>query len=273
MLKWLGLISMLIDHIAFYFFDQIPDILYQLMRGFGRLAMPIFSFSLAFGFIKSKNWLKYFMRLLAAAIISEIIIRKTYSLIGFYRSGINILFTFSLSLVFIIALKILMDSSYDVLVRMQPIGSMGISDDDLPHQFRANLGGIELPPAVGLVLGATFMIISGIAIVYLETEYGLYGLLIISAFYLILISQVKNKLLWATLLIIIINLFFQIAEIVNLGDAFSFDSLQWLTIFAAPLCFKEKETPKVKKWEKYFFYIFYPVHLAILALLRYFLIR
>ncbi|HZJ69107.1 MAG TPA: TraX family protein [Candidatus Eisenbacteria bacterium] len=272
MLKWIGLLAMLIDHIAFYFFDKIPHLLYELMRGFGRLAMPIFAFSLAFGFLKSRNWLKYFIRLLFLALLSEFVIRKTYQMIGFYRSGTNILFTFSFSLVFMIALNILVNSGYDLLVRMQPIGSTGLGQDELPYQFRVNLGGVELPPSVGLVLGLFFMIVSGICIVYFDTEYGLYGLLIISAFYLILSFQIKRKLLWAYILIIAINLFFQIAELINLGDAFSFNSLQWITVFAVPLCFQEEEPKKPQKWQKYFFYLFYPVHLAIFGLLRFFLL-
>ena len=112
----------------------------------------------------------------------------------------------------------------------------------------------------------------GICIVYFDTEYGLYGLLIVSAFYLILSFQIKRKLLWAYILIIAINLFFQISELINLGDAFSFNSLQWITVFAVPLCFQEEEPKKPQKWQKYFFYLFYPVHLAIFGLLRFFLL-
>ena len=48
------------NHIGFYSMIKIPPQLYECMRGFGRLAIPLFAFSLAFGFIHSKNWLKYF---------------------------------------------------------------------------------------------------------------------------------------------------------------------------------------------------------------------
>ena len=100
MVKWLALILMLIDHIGYFLSDMIPPIVYDLMRGLGRLAMPLFAFSLAYGFTKSKNWLKYLIRLLVTALVSEFVIIKCYSLLGFHRSFINIVFTFSCSLVF-----------------------------------------------------------------------------------------------------------------------------------------------------------------------------
>ncbi len=274
MLKWIAIISMVIDHIAYYFFDQMPPELYEFMRSIGRLAMPIFAFSLAFGFIKSKNCFKYFFRLTSTAIISEIVIRYTFQMIGYVRHGINILFTFALSLVFLAALKILLNSGYDLLVRMQPVGSTGLPEDQLPYQFRVSLGGIELPPLVGLLLGLVFMTISIFCTVYYDVEYGLYGILMVLAFYLVLEYKHEKPLYWAYGLVFAVNLLFQVGECLSLGEPFDFNPSQWLTILAVPICFTPGINNKVQtSWQKYFFYAFYPCHLALLALLRYWIVK
>lgn len=273
MLKWIAVISMVIDHIAYYFFDQIPQGLYEFMRSIGRLAMPIFAFSLAFGFIHSKNWFKYFIRLLITALISELAIRYTYQLLGFVHFNLNIIFTFILSLVFLIALKILLNSGYDLLVRMQPISSTGLPDEHLPYQFRVSLGGIELSPVSGLILGLAFMMISIFCALYFDVEYGLYGILMVIAFYLVLEYKHEKPLYWAFGLVFTVNLIFQVGQWLSLGEPFDFNPTQWLTLLAVPICFSPGINNKPQKaWQKYFFYAFYPCHLVLLALLRYWLV-
>lgn len=271
MVKWIALISMLIDHIGYFFFDKIPPIIYDLMRGIGRLAMPMFAFSLAAGFIKSKNWLKYFIRLMITAVISEILIRYCFSLIGFSRNIINIVFTFSCCLVFLIALKIFLNSSYDLLVRMQPIQSTGMQDD-LPYNFRINLGGIELPPIIGFILGLVFMFISAGTIVRFDMEYGLYALLIVVAFYIVLAYKPQRPVLTGVLLLIAVNLIFQMGSDFQISPIFNYNPVQWLTLAAVPFCFTESEDKKPSSRQKYFFYILYPTQYVVLALLRYFIV-
>lgn len=273
MVKWLALILMLIDHIGFFLFDMIPPTIYDLMRGLGRLAMPLFAFSLAYGFTKSKNWLKYLIRLLVTALVSEFVIIKCYGLLGFHRSFINIVFTFSCSLVFLIALKILLNSGYDLLVRMQPISSTGMPENDLSYDFRVNLGGIELPPILGFILGLIFMLISSWLIIKYDMEYGIYGLLTVVAFYIVLIVKPRHPRILGIILLIVVNLFFQIGNLLNLGSIFKYNSLQWITVAAVPFCFIKEEEQKPPKWQKYFFYIAYPAQYIILTLIRYLLIR
>ncbi len=273
MLKWIAVITMLIDHIAFFFFDQIPPTLYECMRGIGRLAMPIFAFSLALGVERSKNWLKYFSRLVLTAVISEFAIRKIYALNYFYRTGINIIFTFACSLVFIIALKVLIRSGYDVLVRMQPIQSTGMQNDDLPYQFRLNLGGVELPPLIGLLLGVAFMIISVFGIIYYDMEYGIYGLGIVLAFSIAMSVREEKQFFWAMLLIILANLISHVLSLTVLKNVMYYNSLQWITVLAVPICLQHKDEKKPAKWEQYFFYVFYPLHLLILGIIRYLVLK
>ncbi|NLJ70686.1 MAG: hypothetical protein GX328_04400 [Clostridiaceae bacterium] len=271
MVKRLAFVLMIIDHIGFFLFDMIPPVVYDLMRGLGRLAMPLFAFSLAYGFTKSNNWLKYLIRLLFTAIVSEFVIIKCYGLLGFHRSIINIVFTFSCSLVFLIALKILLNSGYDLLVRMQPVGSTGMPENDLSYDFRVNLGGIELPPILGLILGSIFMLISSWLIIRYDMEYGIYGLLTVVAFYIVLLVKPKHPRTLGMILLIVVNVIFHIGNLLNLGPIFQYNPLQWLTVAAVPFCFTKEEEQKPAKWQKYFFYVAYPVQYIILTLIRYLL--
>lgn len=66
-LKLIAMLSMIIDHVGYIFF---PNVLF--LRGFGRLAFPIFCFLLVEGFFHTKNQLSYFKRLLFFAFLSEL---------------------------------------------------------------------------------------------------------------------------------------------------------------------------------------------------------
>ena len=66
-LKWIAIISMLIDHIGAVLLPQ-----YEGLRIIGRLAFPIFAYLLVEGFVYTKDVKKYLVRLGIFALISEI---------------------------------------------------------------------------------------------------------------------------------------------------------------------------------------------------------
>ena len=86
-LKWIAIISMLVDHTAAVFVRHgLPALswfgqneerirflnkLYYCMRRFGRLAFPIFCFFIVEGYLHTRNVQKYIGRLFLFAIISE----------------------------------------------------------------------------------------------------------------------------------------------------------------------------------------------------------
>ena len=72
-LKILAIVSMFIDHTAYVMVDRAADpVLYHVMRGFGRLAFPIFAFFIVEGFFHTRSLRNYALRLLLLAVISEV---------------------------------------------------------------------------------------------------------------------------------------------------------------------------------------------------------
>ena len=70
-LKVIAVISMVIDHSAYYLMEH-ETLLYEVMRCFGRIAFPVFAFLIAEGFQHTRNRIKYFLQLLGFAVVSEV---------------------------------------------------------------------------------------------------------------------------------------------------------------------------------------------------------
>ena len=108
LLKWIALIAMTLDHIAFFLLE--PNTFYYLgLRIIGRLAFPIFAFMIAEGFRHTKSVFKYAKRLIILGIIFELMILLIYqfynynlSIVPFLPNNLirmNIMFSLALGLI------------------------------------------------------------------------------------------------------------------------------------------------------------------------------
>lgn len=99
-LKLLAVIAMIVDHIGVFFF---PDVV--LFRLIGRLAFPIFAWTIANGARHTRNVRSYALRLFGFAILSEL----PYHFAGTFRdpefSQINVLFTLFIGLIAILVIQ------------------------------------------------------------------------------------------------------------------------------------------------------------------------
>ena len=91
-LKWIGIVSMIVDHIGRMFF---PDI--WVFTAIGRLAFPIFAFLTAVGFMYTANIFRYGIRLFLLALLSEPIFDYAFFGTFFYPDRQNVFFTLTLA--------------------------------------------------------------------------------------------------------------------------------------------------------------------------------
>lgn len=109
-LKLIALICMIIDHVGYYFVNSISVNMYTACRIIGRISMPIFLFLIVQGYIHTRNFKKYIIRLLFFACITqfalflcEFIGIEVMQKINTYNIclSFNILFSFVLCLFFL----------------------------------------------------------------------------------------------------------------------------------------------------------------------------
>lgn len=277
MLKWLALLFMLIDHLAYYLYPLFSQDVYLIMRTIGRLAFPIFAYGIVLGIKRSRNVSRYFVRLSIFAILGQIIMEAAARYTS-RTTFINVLFTLAAGLLLIVGMEFISKSMQDVVVSMRPVavGPNNTKNNKDLFNIRVNLKGFTLPSWQGILIGGALCISAILIVVILEPDYGLFGLIVMLLFYFLenqlepyspsLSKELKLKRHRTYFLafgsINIINAILSIAAspenktwaIISLFSTFSVFFFH----------FQSKEGRRPKPWEKYFFYVFYPLHIALL---------
>lgn len=213
-LKIIAAVSMLIDHIAFcvlYWFTQnghgMPYGVYDGFRFVGRLAFPIYCFLLSEGFVYTKNRPKYALRLGIFALVSEI--------------------------------------PFDLMCRCTPF-----SFDVQNVYFTLLLGFLAMWCVDRFINKIPFAVI-GVALCcscahLLKADYGVYGVLLITFFYIIRSAPQAVRYISASVALFAKSY----ASVLAIVPIFLYNG-------------------KKGKVPKYLFYAFYPVHILILCAIRY----
>lgn len=238
-LKIIAAIFMLIDHIGVLFFPSN-----MLLRILGRISFPIFAFMIAESAKYTKNKPKHFFMLFGLAVICQIV----YFLFDDGNLYMCILVTFSISTLCLYALEFFKQTLFDCSAAL------------LKKLFS---GGVF----ISSILAAYAFCI------FFQVDYGFFGCIApvfvnIFDFHRIPAPDKLKKFdcLWVRLLCLAVGLLFLSASIGNMYLQLKMSAWQYVQCFAflalIPLALYGGEKGKYNM--KYFFYLFYPLHLAAL---------
>lgn len=257
-LKIIAAITMTIDHIGGMFF---PGQLYWIC--IGRLAFPIYCYLIANGFFYTRSKLKYLIRLVVCAFLSQLPFIAMY---WYERHSISLLFAadgmFSSPARFFTIGFVHLNSIFTL-----SIGLVAIICLDVARKFFAN----KNQPVLGVVLGC----IPGAVLVWvcmaLQCDYAILGVPLMVAFYTVTcISRndpdgSNTKVAFWTLPLLAIFVYMMTRSIQS-----SFPMRQWMYglcqgLAMIPIAMYQGDPGPRYKALQYGFYLFYPVHMAALV--------
>ncbi len=266
MLKWLAAALMLADHIGLYFAYLLPVPVTLFLRLIGRLAFPIFAYYTAFGFLRTSNRIRYFSRMLIFGIVTQLMFYAAHKMTGSY-TFLNVILTFTLAILFL-ALSDTAGKCIRILINKK-------KEDVSLHIRRRDL--LACGKTV-IIFYLTASILGMIMILLLEyrypTDYGIFGIISVWLIYLFLknmktlrIYENKRRYVFFVLSFLALNLVWAAEKIYLLNGDMLWSLMEIFSVFGLLLLFVDKPRKKPERFEKYFFYVFYPVHITLLMFL------
>ena len=232
MLRTIAVLLMISDHVWATYMS-----LGDWMTNIGRMAFPIFAFQIAEGFVHTKNFKKYALRLLGFALASELPFNLFYSSRWFNPYHQNVLFTLLLGLM---AIKVL---------------------DNLKKNHRAK----------DIALSVLWLLLIALASVIGFVDYGLNGVLTVVLFYIF--RDFPFAWLGQLVGMVCINVIFfegQVVPVEIFGTAVEIPTQAYAVFALIPIWLYGGKKGISNKVLQYGFYAFYPVHMIILYLIKYF---
>lgn len=211
-MKYLAAVLMFIDHVGMVLYPH--DIVFRII---GRLAMPIFAYGIAMGFMHTSSLKKYVIRLFMFTVASQpFFALMQYSVYG-RAMGINIGATFLIACI-----------------------CLGF----ITKRITTN----------NKVIDSVILIILLALADILHCDYGVYGVIVVLAFYRGIVSD-NEKLgyMWFAFVTFIDSLMY-------------IGGIQIFSILSIILLPYAKN--KSKYMPRYFFYVFYPLHMLIIVLIK-----
>lgn len=252
-LKILAIVTMLLDHLtASGLVLSGSQLEYMIGRGIGRIAFPLFCFMLVEGYYYTKNRMTYLAKLLALAFLSEVPFDLLFMRTSFNMAYQNVFFTLSIGLFAIILLG-------EVEKRFQTTHRKLSGSKERGYQF------------LNIILQLTILVLMTSFAEVLRTDYSSNGVLLIimiyffEKFYKVFSDSVKkygeqsvkNMLAaFATFL----WFFFYDMKGGGINESFGIP-----VIFLIYFYNGKRGSYQLPAW---FFYVFYPLHLSIIVLLR-----
>ena len=265
-LKLIAYITMLIDHTAHVLLQNGIMVTYPecspyvkpvmiLMRGIGRIAFPIFSFLLVEGLIHTRSRVKYLLRILLLAIISEPVFDYANNGVFYYADYQNVFITLLIAATTMCVLSLIeqndrLNKNIYVLYVLQ--GIVVIVGCFLAEFLKVDYGmsGIIIPLIMGVIRRLKLDSSSAFAIYFVAT----------------IIARVIRNIVNAPTYILNPGMWYEKYLMYTINNLQIFAILALIPIFMY-------DGTKGKPLPKAVYYLFYPVHLSILGLICYQLIR
>lgn len=237
-LKYIAIAAMLIDHIAWCFVDTY-SVLGQIMHTVGRLTAPIMCYFIAEGYHYTRNVKKYLLRLGIFALAS-------WAPFTFMEYGTLPIYIESGQLY----LNPLQGVIYTFFLGL--LALVIIHSEKLSKAAKALL----LVPVFLLSLIGDWMFFAIVWIIIFDRYRG----------------DFKKQMLWFTAVALLMELFFVI-----IGMSIAESLFQMGVLLAiVPLYFyngRRGGSEKFRAFNKWFFYIFYPLHMVILGVLKFYILK
>jgi len=274
--KVLACFFMVIDHIGIYYADRLSTEVYFALRILGSLALPLFAYSFALGFLKSRNVGNYFLRLLSCALITQVILFLFLPLSGLsvFTIPLNAVFTMLCAFGLLYGCEILFSIPLDRIGSLHLIEANAQTHSDR-YDVRIGNGhcaadasrGIYIPqlqPFVLFVMALLLIVIPVLLSIFLNMEFGIFGVLTVLLFYLIEKRVAKNQISWIffcflALDLLYILIYYAITRTISLEGA---------SIASVFLCYLPVKNKRPSRAVQYAFYAFYPAHILVLLLIR-----
>lgn len=255
-LKYIALITMVFDHIH-YFFDYTGKIPIWFTM-IGRLAAPLFLFTVIEGFVHTHNRKKYFLKIYALAILMGLIQFGFYNFLyplvrpdGFFPQNM-MLSSFAILLVALQGIAWIQEKKYlkgiptllfPLLLPWLLVPFYLLGQNKPVFTLFINLLNFTVfPTHTSISDGGTWLLLTGIAMYLchknLKKE---------------VLAFVSVSLVWVLMAIVLSRPSFH---------DLMFKYIEWMEICAAPLmlCYNGQRG----KGSKYLFYVFYPTHIYLL---------
>ena len=207
------------------------------MTYIGRMAFPIFAFQIAEGVVHTSNFKKYALRLLGFAVITEIPFNLFYSSRWFNPYHQNVLFTLLLGLLAIYVID-------------------KLKKNHTPKNIVKSVL-LLLLICVGSDLGFV--------------DYGFWGVLMVVMFYVL--RDFPFAFLAQLVAMVLINIVFfegQVVPVEIFGKMFELPTQGFAVFSLIPIWLYGGKKGRSSKVMQYGFYAFYPVHMIILYLIKFF---
>lgn len=223
MIKIIAALAMLIDHAGLILFPQN-----EILRIIGRLSMPLFAYSLAWGYEQcrmKRAFPRYVVRMLVFAAVSQFP----------YRAMIGDGKTLNIGVTWLIALCVLA----------------------LIDRKRYNEPDYPIPCA-----GAGILFAGAVLLRIIKTDYGIYGILLPAVFHY---GIVKKQDYFKTFALM--TALWGVYTVLYGGTILNGVGIACLPLIALSGRIKAFSAVRLPKW---FYYAFYPVHITVLLLIKYF---